>query len=1265
MRELLPRPSSGKEAHQDSLPGRLTQPINLEPDRPPNLDPQLLQSRSQSGDSQQRVSKSRAYPTQTTSTSYDMLFGAHIAQSEMQIAAYSPIPHRSNYASGGGSGGWGSQFSSNSYPPPILEAMYRTDQVMEIDGPYETISSSRATSVTQGDATFSGTDIIHPLVDSSHNQTRFIPNSDHISPSNGQLLYENQIAVQSTEPVSSQLSGYTPILDQSISEPQDESARSRAKSREKSYEMPEGGNANVSDDESEYQISDKEQPEEEEEEEGRDSDEISDADSEYLDFKERMVKWDQDVKKLRALGGAAAKSKPQATRGKGGKRRFRGGGRGSNPHRGPRKAAELTPDLKLRVGRATQLFIQSRYKEAMELVDEIIGMNSETHEAWTLKAEMYKEDGDLEKAVEALYYAAHLRYKHVEGWIYCAEFALEETGSLRPTFLKIVQNCYARALRADRLSLKAHFGKADTYYEREMYLMASREYETILMKYSLHNLTALQRLAEVSVEMDDVAAAKNLYASAVEFYKAGGQCEKFVFGWSDAIAYAELFAYTNEYARALKELKSLARWLLGREDEKFWDTVTLDDSEWDIDDSRRQKAPDYNREAFQPESYGSGLPMEIRVKFGIYRLHLDHYEEAMLHLEWLDPTNKTGNGIVSSYTHVCREAADQLCNLRWHKTALIFYEPLQKFSEDCTASMYTQIGKCHLSEGRDAEAEEYFQMSVDMDADDTEARIQLARLLEKRGQPQMAYDMVSQVRAIQRRRNPPKTRRNYKTAPTRNIDDHEIRNSWPGLVPLLPKGASGSFQPRTLPLLVPKPPTSREESSETAARSAMSAPPVQIPRLEIRSRRPPTDEQILEMEIDRHQELHQQYIVLGRELDRMRAGHLEGRKAWMDAARYLINNFRAVKALYPYDKTLKFTGYNANESAQAQAPLTLELDAMAARLSKSLGADVEDRANVIPAGIPDNYRGMSFKAWLDIFLEFAICLAKQGKRRDAYDICVSVKDCIVWFHSRDDMFILHLCWCMCALILNDEETLLNVTRFFVKDYQFSTDTYRLIAVFARTIQAPISWYNAGPTQKFLLRQIRSMDYSLTPDKSRRPEHAGARAPFSAVDDDGRLIINDDLDISLLMLYGHMLSLGNSHVYALNYFMRAYDLDPTNPMINLTIGLSHIHHGMKRQSENRQHSVLQGLSFVFDYYNSRKESLNIEERLEAHYNVARTYHILGVPHLAIPYYWRVLNEAGEDIKEDVVTETAYNLQLIYTVAGNIELAQDVVREWLTI
>jgi general transcription factor 3C polypeptide 3 (transcription factor C subunit 4) len=104
----------------------------------------------------------------------------------------------------------------------------------------------------------------------------------------------------------------------------------------------------------------------------------------------------------------------------------------------------------------------------------------------------------------------------------------------------------------------------------------------------------------------------------------------------------------------------------------------------------------------------------------------------------------------------------------------------------------------------------------------------------------------------------------------------------------------------------------------------------------------------------------------------------------------------------------------------------------------------------------------------------------------------------------------------------------------MKDYQFTTDTYRMFAALTRLCQSPISWYSSGPTQKYMLRQIKAMDYGLVNDDARR-KYFSEKGSYSAQDESGRLIVNKDMDIALLMVYGHILYTGTSYAYALSMF----------------------------------------------------------------------------------------------------------------------------------
>ncbi len=67
-------------------------------------------------------------------------------------------------------------------------------------------------------------------------------------------------------------------------------------------------------------------------------------------------------------------------------------------------------------------------------------------------------------------------------------------------------------------------------------------------------------------------------------------------------------------------------------------------------------------------------------------------------------------------------------------------------------------------------------------------------------------------------------------------------------------------------------------------------------------------------------------------------------------------------------------------------------------------------------------------------------------------------------------------------------------------------------------------------------------------------------------------------------------------------------------------------------------------------------------------MGRAYHHLGIVHLAVPYYERVLslpppaNYPGSGRAYDLKMEAAYNLSLIYTASGSTELAAKVLRTY---
>lgn len=317
--------------------------------------------------------------------------------------------------------------------------------------------------------------------------------------------------------------------------------------------------------------------------------------------------------------------------GKGSRGRYRPRGSQGGAIRKPRQAAPLTGDLKYRLAQASRAFIEERIDNAMELVQEIIRINAETFEAWMLLASCWQEKKEVERAMSALLFAAHLRMNEQEVWMNCARFALEaEAGDQRSRFLNIAKFCYSNVVRANPLNdVEGRIGKALVLREQSLYKTAIGEYMRVLNRRP-HDLAVLRLMAETFIDMDSVEDAKKLYWQSIVHYKSLTGTREQNFGWSDVNIFVEIHGYLGQYSEAIVQLKSLSRWLLGRQDQEYWDKYLGDDREWDMDNDRRMEEPAFDVRLCLAEQHGAGLPLELRVKLGLFRLHLGDHEEAVV-----------------------------------------------------------------------------------------------------------------------------------------------------------------------------------------------------------------------------------------------------------------------------------------------------------------------------------------------------------------------------------------------------------------------------------------------------------------------------------------------------------------------------------------------------------------------------------------------------------------------------------------------------------
>lgn len=70
----------------------------------------------------------------------------------------------------------------------------------------------------------------------------------------------------------------------------------------------------------------------------------------------------------------------------------------------------------------------------------------------------------------------------------------------------------------------------------------------------------------------------------------------------------------------------------------------------------------------------------------------------------------------------------------------------------------------------------------------------------------------------------------------------------------------------------------------------------------------------------------------------------------------------------------------------------------------------QTNAEATPTSIPNDYYGISFDEWFEIFLEYAFVVSGQGDKDEAYDILAAAADASVWYHYKDKVRQIHICW---------------------------------------------------------------------------------------------------------------------------------------------------------------------------------------------------------------------------------------------------------------
>ncbi|KAF7510876.1 hypothetical protein GJ744_005706 [Endocarpon pusillum] len=981
---------------------------------------------------------------------------------------------------------------------------------------------------------------------------------------------------------------------------------------------------------------------------------------------------------------------------------------GKGLRRGPRPPLEPSKEFATLQKEAIDVFIdQHDYDKALNIIQQAISINPEVYAAHALMSEIYFAKGDNERGVAALFSGAHAAPRDANVWHQVADACLLKTSLDRERALRQAAYCFARIIDINPNDLDSRFQRAAVNRELGLLTSAMREFERILFVMP-HNPSVLHQIAEICLELGEFDKAKQLYQDCISFHEAQGLDGENAFSWSDINVYVELFSVEGEYDKAIANLKTLSRWLLGRAAETYWNDITGDDREWDpADEPRRVTVSQYVPGGHPSQSYGFGLPLELRVKLGIYRLKMgkDHRSEALNHFEWLEPEDFEAGAKVFEYSDLFREAGEALRDAKEYEEALRFLHPLRMTNAFSDTDFWLAIAASSYVCGKLGQARECYELAKASDEFCAEARTQLAKIYKDMGRRAEALRNAQEALEIGRRAIIRPQRRRYERREAREAREAAERELKEGHRLAIP-----SLQTTTARLK----PIEVKDAQGRYRLSFVNTYPGRDSRLEERAAKRRKMQQMSAEEAEAYHTSNVQSLFsrLQELTPAMRNGDPVARNTWLECADDLIHDFRSNKVFYPAERHMRFEGYDVDSKRRAFRKQWAkgEDDSF-----EAASAELHDDGTPLPsieASIPIEYRGILFDTWLDIFLEQALTLAKLGDdfRGHSYETITAVIDCTIWYHQPASMVKTYVCYFTCALALNDGETLCNVVaRWFMKEHQFVTDAYRLFATLNMLYNAPIEKggkdiqiknapFRQGPCQKFLFRSVKAVDLYLpreynqdgldgpvpqfVRDEPKDNPEAGKAQLTTKNHETGETILPKEIDIVLLCLYASIMYTGSSFPNALHYFYRAYALDPKNPMLLLNMSLCYIHQSFKRQNENRHLYIVQGLAFYQEYADARLEKAEShgqqairEAEIEIEFNRARIWNMLNLTNLAVEGYRKTINASRENSKQPnasktsedagLAMEAAYALRTAYALSGDLQMAQRITEEWLVI
>lgn len=602
-------------------------------------------------------------------------------------------------------------------------------------------------------------------------------------------------------------------------------------------------------------------------------------------------------------------------------------------------------------------------------------------------------------------------------------------------------------------------------------------------------MSTVRELAHLYTGEGRVDEAITLYENTSNHYITTQ--ERNTFNWSELNIMAELYVTAADsthraelWRTIIARVKTVARWLRGRQFESWWNDRD-DDAEWDADNVRRRSEPKFISSV---DMIAYQLPIELRVKLGKARLMLRNDTEALKHFEFLDEEDP------DEMFDLFSDAADALLFREHWREALDYYAKITDVPEANGPALWFSMAKAFKEIGEFDQAEECLNAILANAAQDTDALVALAEVYECTDRRQDALETINRVIDIRR-------------PPEEDENDMEM-GDYSSIAGEGDAGEAGFFaQDRSaiVPRVVKAPVRRRRPAIRNKSRTA---------------------EDLSDYEARKTDETKNKFMALHLTHDAMLAGDDHATEQWMAAAADLVDDFRNIRPFYPSEKKNIFRGL-APRKGQKVLSVTEQLEGMATRLEESITAG---QAVTKQAANLDEFRGFPFAKWLDVFLQYSLLLVLAHEELDAYAILDSASAANVFYHDGTRLMRIHMMKMMLTIVAGDVQAGGAQARWLMLNCLFRDDALRFYGSALASGSHAQSLYNESGNQKFLLRYIKTMDVMVY----------GKQIPntisVKELDQSKESMPPGNIHPILLLLYGHLLSAGRGYVPSLRSYV---------------------------------------------------------------------------------------------------------------------------------